>query len=63
MDCEAIRRQLAAWSDGELDPHSRADVDRHLEDCADCRVDGQGLRELDERCGAHLRRDVWRPTA
>lgn len=35
--------ELQAWLDGELVPAERARVNRHLEDCADCR---RGLAEL-----------------
>jgi anti-sigma factor RsiW len=37
MDCEAIREQLEAYALGTLDPAEMAEIERHLEACADCR--------------------------
>lgn len=35
-DCEAFLERLYPYLDGELDEGARADIERHLELCADC---------------------------
>ncbi len=37
MGCEQTQNQLHGYLDGELDPVSAANFERHLEDCPDCK--------------------------
>ncbi len=47
MNCEKARGLLAAdYTDGELDAAARAEVERHLEACAKCRLFEEELRRL-----------------
>lgn len=43
MDCDKIRRDLAAFIDGELEDGEVADIEKHLTGCEACR---EGLDEL-----------------
>jgi anti-sigma factor RsiW len=58
MQCaESLR--LQAYFDGEVDALSASDIERHMEDCAECRALLQDL----ERTRAALRRDLtYAPT-
>ncbi len=38
MNCGAVIRELSAYLDGELDGSVRAELERHLEHCEDCRI-------------------------
>jgi anti-sigma factor RsiW len=38
LNCQELESQLHAYVDGELTPAQRADVDKHLEGCPDCRA-------------------------
>jgi mycothiol system anti-sigma-R factor len=53
MPCDEPRIRLQAYFDGELDAVAAAEIERHLEDCADCRA---ALGELEE-VRAAVRRD------
>ena len=44
-DCAAVRTQLSAYLDGELDDTARGVLAMHLENCADCRVFTNTLRK------------------
>jgi len=46
MNCSELETRIDAFVDGELDEGSRADVQRHLERCADCRAAVDELRAL-----------------
>ncbi len=46
MSCEAIRRRLVAYLDGELDARAAQEVDRHLLACAPCRGEAESLRAM-----------------
>jgi mycothiol system anti-sigma-R factor len=35
-DCEETLHELYAYLDGELEPHTRSVVQRHLDGCTDC---------------------------
>lgn len=54
MPCAEPRARLQAYFDGELDAVGAAEIERHLEICADCRA---ALAEL-EALRAALRRDA-----
>lgn len=43
--CEAVQQQLTAYLDGDLTPAERDSVERHLHDCAACRVELSGYRQ------------------
>lgn len=49
---DQIRNKLNAYLDGELNERSRAQVEEHLQVCADCRDELEGLRSLSERLQA-----------
>jgi anti-sigma factor RsiW len=38
LNCGAVIRELSAYLDGELDASVRAELERHLEHCEDCRI-------------------------
>ncbi len=38
MKCRGVIRELSDYLDGELDAGARADLERHLEHCDDCRL-------------------------
>ena len=42
MNCERVKNELAPFLYGDLEPGSRAEVERHLAECESC------SRELDE---------------
>jgi len=46
MSCQEVRNQLDDYVDGTLDLPVRRNVERHLEDCADCRSERDSLRDL-----------------
>jgi len=47
MICDRIEELLAAFSDGELRPEERAEVERHLRDCPSCAALLESLRTAD----------------
>ena len=38
MNCRGVILELSSYLDGELDPSARAELERHLERCEDCRL-------------------------
>lgn len=38
MNCKGLIRELSNYIDGELDPTVKAELERHLEHCEDCRL-------------------------
>src|SRR5437588_10753711 len=68
MNCTEIRPLLSAYYDGEATPDERAQIERHLATCPDCRhvlaeyrVIGSDIRALPvPAVPAGLRRDVWK---
>ena len=38
MNCRGVVRELSDYLDGELDASARAELERHLERCEDCRL-------------------------
>jgi anti-sigma factor RsiW len=44
--CPEPRDLLSAYLDGELDPATRQTIARHLEECARCRADVEGQRQV-----------------
>src|SRR5690348_258115 len=66
MQCDEIQAQLSAALDGELSPEERAEVDRHLHDCAECRGVLNDLQALDldlRRSTVSLRESALRVAA
>jgi predicted anti-sigma-YlaC factor YlaD len=47
MECQAVREQLSAWLDQELDADVEAVLTAHLEGCEVCRREWRELRDLD----------------
>ena len=47
MDCQKVARRLDEYAASALGAQERADVDRHLHNCADCRAALRELRALD----------------
>lgn len=52
MSHERIRDLLSGYLDGELDPATQRDVDRHLADCAECAATLSQLAAVKERAGS-----------
>lgn len=46
MDCSRSRDLLSEYADGVLDTKTRADLERHLSSCAECRKDLSALQSL-----------------
>jgi hypothetical protein len=46
MDCERIREHLEAYALDALEPAERAEVERHLATCAECRKEADALAEI-----------------
>jgi predicted anti-sigma-YlaC factor YlaD len=63
MRCEKIRPYLSAYLDGEIDPTTRSEVEKHLADCDSCRKEYQSfvkLKEVTDRMRfADLSDDLW----
>jgi len=38
LNCRGVVQELSSYLDGELDANARAELERHLEDCEDCRL-------------------------
>ncbi len=38
MNCKGVIRELSDYLNGELDASARGELERHLEDCEDCRL-------------------------
>jgi len=57
-----VTDRLAAWAGDELTAGQRQEVERHLDDCPDCRAEADRLRGTWEALGhAALPADLWRP--
>ncbi len=56
MRCELVQRHMGALVDGELDPATHIEFERHIDECADCQelqaLDGMIRAELRGRAGA-----------
>lgn len=50
MSCDSVRTRLSPYLDGELAPGEAAQVAAHLEGCAACREEREGLLALIEGC-------------
>ncbi|MGH7766086.1 MAG: zf-HC2 domain-containing protein [Candidatus Binatia bacterium] len=46
-DCEAIKKSLGAWLDGELDAAQAAEIQLHVQGCASCSGEKARLERLD----------------
>jgi len=51
MECQAVRQQLSAWLDQELDEAAGAALAVHLEGCEACRREWRRLQALDAALG------------
>ncbi len=38
MNCKGVIREISDYIDGELELSARQELERHLEDCEDCKV-------------------------
>ncbi len=38
MNCKAVIREISDYIDGELDLSMKQELERHLEDCGDCKM-------------------------
>ena len=56
MNCARIRQTLDAWLDGELDPATGAEIERHVSGCPAC----AGLKEGRVALGRQLHADLPR---
>ncbi len=52
MSCSLVRDDFDSFLDGELDPARQAEVQAHLEACADCSARLRGERQVRERITA-----------
>lgn len=51
MDCEATRKRIEAWYDGELRPDETLAVAAHVDACAQCRSVADDLRSVSSWLG------------
>jgi anti-sigma factor RsiW len=56
-NCEACRSDLLLAADGDLPPARRAELDRHLAECAACRAFGEGAVALQNAAARALPAD------
>jgi anti-sigma factor RsiW len=49
MEHEALRENLSAFLDGELDPESKTGLEAHLKECEACRRELEGLKKASVR--------------
>ena len=63
MTTDSFTDRLSEYLDGELTPAERADVDRHLTQCAECRSTLEDLRGVVSEAAllrdARPARDLW----
>src|SRR5262245_6675234 len=52
MTCTQYREWIDELVDGTLAPSRRAELERHLEECADCRALAADLRTIRETAGS-----------
>lgn len=45
--------RIAAWLSGEMPPDEAAELERHLEECADCAGEARAQRAIWDELGAH----------
>jgi anti-sigma factor RsiW len=38
LNCRGVIRELSNYLDGDLDPQVKAELERHLEHCEDCKL-------------------------
>ena len=38
MNCKGVIREISNFIDGALEPAEKQDLERHLEDCEDCKI-------------------------
>ena len=38
MNCKSVIREISEYIDGELELSARQELERHLEDCEDCKM-------------------------
>jgi anti-sigma factor RsiW len=38
LNCKGLIREISDYIDGELDPPMKQELERHLEDCEDCKM-------------------------
>jgi anti-sigma factor RsiW len=38
LNCKGVIREISNYLDGELEPSARQELERHLNDCDDCRM-------------------------
>jgi anti-sigma factor (TIGR02949 family) len=55
--CEEALRRLGAYLDGELGPHDRTDVERHLDACRSCYSRAEFERRLQVQLATLGRRE------
>lgn len=64
MSCKLVRRHIGAFVDGELDPATQVEFDRHLEACAGCQEHLSFERSFRQQTrdsigGAHAPEHLW----
>jgi anti-sigma factor RsiW len=48
MECDRVKGLLAAYLDSELSAEERAEVDKHLSSCRDCRRELESMRRAQD---------------
>ncbi len=38
MNCKGVIREISDYIDGELEPPMKQELERHLQDCEDCKI-------------------------
>jgi hypothetical protein len=46
MNCNQCRGLLSAWIDRQIPPQGRAELEEHLQECAECRAAAESMQEL-----------------
>jgi predicted anti-sigma-YlaC factor YlaD len=63
MKCEEVKPCLMSHLDGEIEPEKKAEIERHLTECEDCRREYQAFvklkQETDKMKLADLSDELW----
>jgi predicted anti-sigma-YlaC factor YlaD len=63
MKCEEVKPYLMSHLDGEIEPEKKAEIERHLAECEECRREYQAFvklkQETDKKKLADLSDELW----
>jgi anti-sigma factor RsiW len=55
LNCEEVIHELSNFIDGDLDPALKRELEKHLKDCADCRlIVNQTKKTIEIFCDSEL---------